>query len=87
MAFTGTARLFLSEDLPSYIKAHRELTYEPGSQATYRSVDTLLLGMVPEVGGEPISVSWRRTSGLRWARAGLGDLEPGSRGRHGKAFC
>lgn len=44
--FTGTARLFLSTDLPGFLEDHRELRFTPGSQGEYRSVDTLLLGMI-----------------------------------------
>lgn len=86
--FTGTARLFLSEDLPSYIKAHRELTYEPGSQATYRSVDTLLLGMaLAEVGGQPISDQLAENI---WGPMGAQDSATWNLDREGgmeKAFC
>lgn len=54
--FTGTARLFLSTDLPGYIQAHRTVTFAPGSDASYRSVDTQLLGMIlTEVEGKPLS--------------------------------
>jgi CubicO group peptidase (beta-lactamase class C family) len=54
--FTGTARLFLSTDLPGYVAAHRSVTYAPGSDASYRSVDTQLLGMIlTEVEGKPLA--------------------------------
>lgn len=54
--FTGTARLLLSTDLPGYLADHRELAFEPGSRAEYRSVDTQLLSMiVARVNGRPLA--------------------------------
>jgi CubicO group peptidase (beta-lactamase class C family) len=54
--FTGTARLLLSTDLPGYLADHRELAFEPGSRAEYRSVDTQLLSMiVARVDGRPLA--------------------------------
>lgn len=54
--FTGTARLFITTDLPGFVKAHRTVTYAPGSTASYRSVDTQLLGMIlTEVTGRPLA--------------------------------
>lgn len=53
---TGTARLLLSTDLPGYLEGQRELSFEPGSRADYRSVDTQLLGMVvARVNGKPLA--------------------------------
>lgn len=52
----GTARLLLSTDLPGYLMDHRELAFEPGSKAEYRSVDTQMLGLVVErVNGKPLA--------------------------------
>lgn len=54
--FTGTARLFLSEDLPGYLADHRTVDYAPGSRGDYRSVNTQLLGMIlTETSGKPLS--------------------------------
>lgn len=54
--FTGTARLLLSTDLPSYLQDHREVAFTPGSKAEYRSVDTQMLGMiVARLGGRPLA--------------------------------
>ncbi len=54
--FDGTARLLLSTDLPGYLADHRELAFEPGSRAEYRSVDTQLLSMiVARVTGRPLA--------------------------------
>ncbi|MCX4640874.1 beta-lactamase family protein [Streptomyces platensis] len=44
--FTGTARMMLTRDLRTFVKDHRDLTYTPGSQASYRSVDTMMLGLI-----------------------------------------
>lgn len=42
----GTARLLLSTDLPGYLQGEREVSFTPGSQSVYRSVDTQMLGMI-----------------------------------------
>ena len=39
--FTGTARLFISTDLVDYLKSHRSLTDEPGTEFDYRSVENV----------------------------------------------
>ncbi|MGW2022940.1 serine hydrolase domain-containing protein [Streptomyces decoyicus] len=44
--FTGTARMMLTRDLRTFVKDHRDLTYTPGSRASYRSVDTMMLGLI-----------------------------------------
>ncbi len=44
--FTGTARMYLTEDLPGFLAAHRRTAFTPGSRADYRSVDTQLLGAI-----------------------------------------
>ncbi|MEV0293725.1 serine hydrolase [Nocardia sp. NPDC050710] len=44
--FTGTARMYLTEDLPGFLAEHRTVTFPPGSRGEYRSVDTQLLGAV-----------------------------------------
>lgn len=44
--FTGTARLFISTDLVDYLKSHRSLTDEPGTEFDYRSVETQMLALI-----------------------------------------
>ncbi|HET6480597.1 MAG TPA: serine hydrolase [Actinoplanes sp.] len=44
--FTGTARMYLTRDLPGFLKENRTVSYAPGSRATYRSVDAEVLGLV-----------------------------------------
>ncbi len=86
--FTGTARLFLTTDLPGFIKSHREVTYPPGSRGAYLSVNTELLGMVlAEVTGKPLSALlseeiWQPVGAERPATWNL-DREGGIE----KAFC
>lgn len=54
--FTGTARMYLTRDLPGYVRMHREMHFVPGSQGDYRSIDTQLLGMVlTRVTGRPLA--------------------------------
>ncbi|MEU4421032.1 serine hydrolase [Actinoplanes sp. NPDC024001] len=54
--FTGTARMYLTHDLPGFVAGHREVTYPPGSRASYRSVDTQILGLVlTRVTGRPLA--------------------------------
>ncbi|WP_406274765.1 beta-lactamase family protein [Nocardia sp. NBC_00881] len=45
MPLTGTARMYLTEDLAGFVHSHRGLRFIPGSAGEYRSVDTQLLGM------------------------------------------
>jgi CubicO group peptidase (beta-lactamase class C family) len=44
--FTGTARMFLTTDLPGFVRDHRSVTFTPGSKGDYLSVNTQLLGMI-----------------------------------------
>ncbi|MDX6744210.1 serine hydrolase [Actinocorallia sp. A-T 12471] len=54
--FTGTARMYLTHDLPGFVADHRAVSYTPGSRATYRSVDTQILGLVlTRVTGRPLA--------------------------------
>lgn len=54
--FTGTARMYLTRDLPGYVQTHRAMHFVPGSQGDYRSIDTQLLGMVlTRVTGRPLA--------------------------------
>ncbi|MGI5195775.1 serine hydrolase domain-containing protein [Streptomyces sp. CA-288835] len=43
---TGTPRMYLTTDLPNFVKDNRALRFTPGSKAEYRSVDTQLLGQI-----------------------------------------
>ncbi len=86
--FTGTARLFLTTDLPGFVKSHREVTYPPGTRGSYLSVNTQLLGMIlAEVTGTPLSSLlsegiWKPVGAERSATWNL-DREGGIE----KAFC
>ncbi|MFE2011300.1 serine hydrolase domain-containing protein [Streptomyces sp. NPDC059491] len=54
--FTGTAGMLLTRDLPGFVQDHRDVTYTPGSQASYRSVDTQMLGLIlARVEGKPLA--------------------------------
>ncbi|MFT4299758.1 MAG: serine hydrolase [Aeromicrobium sp.] len=54
--FTGTARLFLSTDLPGYIADHRKVAFTPGSKGEYRSIDTQMLSMIlTEIEDKPLA--------------------------------
>ncbi|RJL32247.1 class C beta-lactamase-related serine hydrolase [Bailinhaonella thermotolerans] len=54
--FTGTARMYLTRDLPGFVKDNRKVAYTPGSRATYRSVDTQILGLIlTKVTGRPLA--------------------------------
>lgn len=44
--FVGTAGMYLTHDLAGFVKDHRGVLYTPGSRASYRSVDTQLLGLI-----------------------------------------
>ncbi|MCX5247441.1 beta-lactamase family protein [Streptomyces sp. NBC_00201] len=43
---TGTPRMYLTTDLPNFVKDNRALRFTPGSKGEYRSVDTQLLGQI-----------------------------------------
>ncbi|QIS23865.1 serine hydrolase [Nocardia terpenica] len=85
---TGTAGMFLTRDLPGFVRDHRDLQYRPGSQATYRSVDTELLGLIlAEVEGKPLSELLARNL---WGPIGAQDDATWNLDREGgteKAFC
>ena len=50
------SRSWLAEDLPGFLRDHRTVLFQPGSQGTYRSVDTALLGeIVRRVEGKPLA--------------------------------
>ncbi|MEV8626172.1 serine hydrolase [Streptomyces sp. NPDC051079] len=86
--FTGTARMLLTRDLPAFVRDHRSVTYAPGSQATYRSVDTQMLGLVlSRVEGRPLAEIlgerlWGPMGATRTATWNL-DRDGGTE----KAFC
>lgn len=86
--FTGTARLFLTTDLPGFVRAHRRVTFAPGSEGSYLSVNTELLGMIlEEVTRKPLSTLlsegiWKPVGAERSATWNL-DRKGGIE----KAFC
>ncbi|WP_395656456.1 serine hydrolase domain-containing protein [Nocardioides sp.] len=54
--FTGTSRMFLTTDLPGFVKDNRSVDYEPGTKGVYRSVETETLGLIlAEVTGQNLS--------------------------------
>lgn len=46
LPLSGTPRMYLTTDLPNFIKDNRTLRFTPGSMSDYRSVDTQLLGQI-----------------------------------------
>lgn len=53
---TGTARMYLTQDLDEFVADHRGVTFTPGSEGDYRSVETQLLGQVlARVEGRPLT--------------------------------
>lgn len=86
--FTGTARLFITTDLPGYVQDHRRVTYPPGTKGSYLSVNTELLGMIlAKVTGKPLSTLlsegiWQ-PMGAQWDATWNLDREGGIE----KAFC
>ncbi|MET7617907.1 serine hydrolase [Streptomyces sp. NPDC005408] len=85
---TGTARMYLTRDLPGFMRDHRVLQYPPGSKGTYRSVDTELLGQVlAKVEGRPLADLLARNI---WEPMGAQDSATWNLDRDGgteKAFC
>ncbi|MCP2315315.1 CubicO group peptidase, beta-lactamase class C family [Nocardia amikacinitolerans] len=86
--FTGTARMYLTEDLAGFVRDHRDLRFAPGSRGDYRSVDTQLLGMaLAEVEGKPLG---ELLAQQLWAPIGAEDDALWNLDRAGgqeKAFC
>ena len=86
--FTGTSRMFLTRDLPGFVRDHRTVDSVPGTEAVYRSVDTELLGLVlARVTGRTLSGLlssgiWKPVGAEHSARWSL-DREGG----HEKAFA
>ncbi|MFI2284663.1 serine hydrolase domain-containing protein [Nocardia beijingensis] len=85
---TGTARMYLTEDLAGFVRDHQGLRFPPGSAGEYRSVDTQLLGMaLARVTGMPLSELLEREL---WAPIGAEDDARWNLDRAGgqeKAFC
>ncbi|MFC7450432.1 serine hydrolase domain-containing protein [Rhodococcus daqingensis] len=85
---TGTARMYLTQDLDEFVADHREVTFTPGSEGDYRSVETQLLGQVlARVEGRPLTELLERDL---WAPIGAEDGATWNLDRDGgqeKAFC
>ncbi|WP_174186296.1 serine hydrolase domain-containing protein [Nocardia barduliensis] len=88
MPLTGTARMYLTEDLAGFVRDHRGLRFPAGSAGEYRSVDTQLLGMaLARVEGLPLADLLERDI---WAPIGAQDDALWNLDRAGgqeKAFC
>lgn len=86
--FTGTSRMFLTRDLPGFVKGHRTVDYTPGTKGQYRSVDTEMLGLIlARVTGKNLSQLlsegiWKPVGAERSARWSLDHS-----GGHEKAFA
>ncbi|WP_431969758.1 serine hydrolase domain-containing protein [Nocardia sp. bgisy134] len=85
---TGTARMYLTEDLDGFVRDHRGLRFAPGSRGDYRSVDTQLLGMaLARATGKPLGELLAQQI---WAPIGAEDDALWNLDRAGgqeKAFC
>ncbi|WP_078966372.1 serine hydrolase domain-containing protein [Streptomyces sp. WM6378] len=85
---TGTARMYLTRDLPAFAHDHRDLQFPPGSQGAYRSIDTELLGQVlAKVQGRPLADLLADTI---WVPMGAQDSATWNLDHEGgdeKAFC
>ncbi|MFE7742667.1 serine hydrolase [Nocardia sp. NPDC057455] len=88
LPLTGTARMYLTEDLAGFVHDHHGLRFPPGSAGEYRSVDTQLLGMaLARVEGLPLAELLERDI---WAPIGAEDDALWNIDRSGgqeKAFC
>lgn len=88
LPLTGTARMYLTEDLAGFVREHRGLRFDPGSAGEYRSVDTQLLGMaVAKVERMPLGEVLQRDI---WGPMGAQDDALWNLDRAGgeeKAFC
>ena len=47
-SLTGTYPLFVTPDIPSFVRTHRTMLFEPGTQGEYISLNSQILGMVLE---------------------------------------
>ncbi|WP_280495694.1 serine hydrolase domain-containing protein [Nocardia asiatica] len=88
LPLTGTARMYLTEDLAGFVRGHQGLRFPPGSAGEYRSVDTQLLGMaLARIEGLPLGDLLQRDL---WAPIGAQDDALWNLDRAGgqeKAFC
>ncbi|MGK8506186.1 serine hydrolase domain-containing protein [Nocardia asiatica] len=88
LPLTGTARMYLTEDLAGFVRDHQGLRFPPGSAGEYRSVDTQLLGMaLARIEGLPLGDLLERDI---WAPIGAQDDALWNLDRAGgqeKAFC
>ncbi|MEU1545363.1 serine hydrolase [Nocardia sp. NPDC005745] len=88
LPLTGTARMYLTEDLAGFVRDHQGLRFPPGSAGEYRSVDTQLLGMaLARVEGLPLAELLERDI---WGPIGAEDDALWNLDRSGgqeKAFC
>ncbi|MFI9412997.1 serine hydrolase domain-containing protein [Nocardia gamkensis] len=88
LPLTGTARMYLTEDLAGFVRDHHGLRFPPGSAGEYRSVDTQLLGMaLARVEGLPLAELLERDI---WGPIGAEDDALWNLDRSGgqeKAFC
>ncbi|MDH6676809.1 CubicO group peptidase (beta-lactamase class C family) [Rhodococcus sp. LBL1] len=86
--FTGTARMYLTTDLAGFVRDHRGLQFDPGTEGEYRSVDTQLLGQaVAAVEGRPLGELLESDI---WGPIGAEDHATWNLDRAGgqeKAFC
>lgn len=52
----GTAGMYLTRDLPAFVRDHARLSSRPGSKGQYRSIDTEVLGLIlVEIQGRPLA--------------------------------
>ncbi|WP_040866353.1 serine hydrolase domain-containing protein [Nocardia exalbida] len=88
LPLTGTARMYLTEDLAGFVRDQHGLRFPPGSAGEYRSVDTQLLGMaLARVEGLPLAELLERDI---WGPIGAEDDALWNLDRSGgqeKAFC
>ena len=67
-SLTGTYSLFVTPDVQSFVRTHRTMLFEPGTQGEYISLNTQLLGMVLEATyGKDLVTLFRNRL---WQRAG-----------------
>ncbi|WP_406321218.1 serine hydrolase domain-containing protein [Streptomyces sp. NBC_00519] len=85
---TGTPRMYLTTDLPNFVKDNRALRFTPGSKGEYRSVDTQLLGQIlHRVEGKSVAALLQERI---WQPMGAGDDATWNLDREGgteKSFC
>jgi CubicO group peptidase (beta-lactamase class C family) len=53
---TGTAGMYLTRDIATFVRDNAHLSFKPGSRGRYRSIDTELLGLIlARVEGKPLA--------------------------------